>query len=284
MSHNETPFRSGPFREHKEVVEKKAGELYEEFIQPEKFDGNVKRMFALDDVELALLTEQDKKDVKNFARYAFKRLAASSLFSPLHQGLVESGKVEKVIDTGTSGKSHDLVHAIVAYARSNGKSLTPAYNKVIDREELHRGGETRGEEMFVDLFEHYDYWKPQGKFLYFARGGDPFLDFQDWYRVSSIWDKEEARQRLSEHVQFAQSDPPEYLARMHEELQRCAAWGAESAGAGHMRSIKDPAYYHFLKTICDYARSDNPDPLVRFKEFQHITGPLLEKLRKTKQD
>jgi len=267
--------RSKVFREHRDVIEGEANRLYEDFVHPANFETYVRGMFSLDEDGFALLTGEDKEDIKNFARHAFSRLTASSASSPRHQNLLEDGRVVEAANEGAFEGGHDLLHAAVAYARNAGKSLVPAFAKARDDRELYTGAEQDGEEIFVALFENFI---GQMSFVpYFAKGGDPFLNFRDWYRGYNI---PETQKRLREHLEFVDSDPAEYLARMFEEVDVAARGEGLNGGRSYMRETKDPAYYHFLKTICDDARSDAHDPLVRVKEFQHLIQPLLQRLRR----
>lgn len=274
------------YRNNQEGVAKETKAFMKEFLDPKRFKYHVAIMFSMSEKDVDALTPQEIEDIKNYAEYGYSRLAVSSLYSPQHQHLLEEDKkgrvdVHKVVRAGVfegGVVEHDLLHALVAYARSNGESSRPAY----DTSKVIPDPEAVGEEMMTHLF-----WGHSSVTFIerVARGEDPVALLKE-FRIknrggldSEPKDQAEIDARVEELVSERESDPVTYAMRVFEEYWR-QEFGHAQQSVSFIRT--DPAYRKLFEAVCANAIQETPDPLIRFREFQRITGPLLERLRAEK--
>ena len=275
----ETPRAMPLYEANAKAIERETAALYKKFTDPTRWNERVARMFKLDEAQVALLDPQDIQDIKNFARYAFEALVTSALHAPrLKQHVGHSGRadIERIVKRGieTSFIEHDLIHAAVAYARSGGASLRPAYHKLTeaqDKGEAPRDPAIAREELIVHLF-----WRGNEDWVFerVLQGADPIEAYKQVHFSFIPLQKEEQLKKL---MRTHSMNPLELIARiqeadLREELQ---LWYDPRSA----ETRDDPVYNEILKNLYANARSEHPDPLIRFKEFKRIIEPLLIELR-----
>lgn len=280
MSEKESP-RFGPiYRENRDVVRAESARLLEDFEV--NFDSNLFSMFGIEGAS-EVLNAEEKGNLLKIAEHVTKRLTVSALSSPTHVELLEEAGPVEVIRAGVVygprlGVGHDILHATVAYARSNGETLQPAYDRARSQEASRVDAVAIGEEMMVTMFRLFsrkDIHPVHGSkekdsfLLHCFRGGDPF----EWSR--SLFRLKEKHGSL---LNLKKTDPIEYFAHLHE-----AEWNITdlSLPYDYLRTSKDPAYRQLMTNLYSAAKSPEAGPEVGLREFFRIYAPLLEKLRQT---
>lgn len=274
------------YRNNEEGIAKETKLFMKEFLDPKHFKYHVAIMFSMSEKDVDSLTPQEIQDIKNYAEYGYSRLAVSSMYSLQHKHLLGEDKdgrvdVHKVVRAGVfegGVVEHDLLHALVAYARSNGATSRPVY----DTSKVIPNPEAVGEEMMVHQF-----WGHSSVSFVerVARGEDPVALLKEFrFKNRGGLESESITQpetdaRVRELLPLKEQDPVEYAIRVFEEYWR-QEFNHTEKSVSFIRT--DPAYRRLFEALCANAVKETPDPLVRFREFQRITGPLLERLRKQK--
>jgi hypothetical protein len=219
----------------------------------ESFDKKSKRhlhmMFgpvSREGVRSAELTESEETDVKNFIAYASKRLAFGAISSKMYhkqKDALQSLAPEMMI-------GHDCVHAMMAYARTQGKSLVPAYMKIEDKKILdqYKDKIANQEETYVNGFSNLDEVAKMSRNIVQRRGlrGEELvLATVEAWEDSQIHKKDEDKHFLGD-----------------EALEH-----------------RLPEFVTVVRNLINNLEQEHPDPSFAVHEFQRILAPLLERLR-----
>ena len=244
-----------------------------------KYVGEIlRREFRISKDDVADVTSEEEADILNFAEYASKRLAVGSLHSPVSKHWLEKGDIYMAMRQGSVQGSHDLLHAMFAYARSHGESLVPAYSKVADEDAQFTNPKAIYEELLVDLWEG----NLTRKFLnILLTTDDPLRSLQE-----SLPDcPEEFRDRYVTLLETLSStkegQPMEYLFRAYE-IYYLLCYGYTDRVEEYLEwaeQHRDPQGVQLFSILYENARAEKPDPKFLIKEFQRILSPLLERLR-----
>jgi len=232
------------------------------------------------------VTAEEKEDISNFARYAGKRLANASLHAPMFEKGVADGRegVQLAMKEGAFPRMyHDVLHAMLAYEKSNGESLTPAYLKVPNKNAQLTDPAAIQEEVMVYL------WQNNANFMRRVFRGDDLHMLMETTVGYDIRPYMEAR--IQELAPLNEASPLEYYLGIHEAycvalLRKIAGdTGDKSTGADIEKAFeliannRSAEYVHIAELLYENAQSKNPDPKILLHEFQRILKPLLERLR-----
>jgi hypothetical protein len=248
----ETYPKTKAVRDNREAIEKHARTSSEYFDA--KFEKNVERMFgrrSKEGVYSADLTEDERDDIQNFIEYASKRLAAGAVSSEMFHTRIEKGKLDEALYELAPSFSvgHDSMHAMMAYARTNGKSLVPAYTQLDNPKKLSWEDEMANlEESYVIAFFTLDDIAHRLKTIHETQG----LDGEELvWAVIENWDKEQAKKNFKNNY-----PSPEYLRQHHL-----------------------PEFVNVVRNLLHNIQQEQPDRKFAIHEFQRILQPLLERLR-----
>jgi|GEM_PF-6135345 len=280
--------KTGQYRENKSLVEEHSEEAasgivaYLEGKEARSAWSPLEHMFGISGENESLVTAEERNDVKNFINYATKRLSNSTLASRVNHARLEAIGARRLLnremprDTGDLLLMHDLLHAAVAYIRTDGKSLTPRFLQVEGKGEQFTDTEAHQEELMVHM------WDQQT------------LRLTDFENVRDAIERSLARQDLT----------PEKRRKVDQHL-KSLGWSLFSGvnyalGAYELlyfvrrgltidvrheeslrtiRENRDPDYVRIFTKIYNNSRSANPNPKILLDEFREALSPLLSRLR-----
>ncbi len=246
---------------------------------PQTLEKRVRAMFKLWNTDTISLTQKEIVDVDNFAKYATKRIAAGALSSPLSKDLMGQGKTDDALKEMAPVDTviHDLLHAMWAWQRTNGRSLIPAYMRVENQALLFTDPIAVEEELAVGLMDNM--------FIrYLLKSKDPKLAFKIYSRLDNKSKQQEIFYETVKQLEdLKEKDPREYYFRIYEayEISIDGDVHPEFAEAVHkIQERRGPAYTALFNATYDNAHQEKPDQKFSLHEFQRMLAPLLARLRK----
>lgn len=271
--------KSGLYQQYKSEIEN-IGEQFDKIAaKPEEA---ITGWFQVPQEKFDTVTDQEKEDVANFARYAGRGLASAALHAPLFAQYIALGRpgVQIALRQGVRPFYHDALHAMFAYDRTGGESLTPAYLNVSETNAQYTDPAAIQEEAMVLL------WQNAQAFMERVFKGEDALALAG---EIFIGDAAYEKARVQEVLPLKDVSPIEYYLGIHEayclNLLSIVVGNNEAQRADLKKAFEVVArnrsqeYVHVMELLYNNSQSQNPDPKVLLHEFQRILKPLLERLR-----
>lgn len=269
--------KSGLYRRHERDVEAYAETFAEVMKNPKEV---ICAFFQVPDEAQDSITAEEIEDVSNFVLYAGKRLTNTALYAPLFEKQVSRGQIHGAMHQGAHRSYHDALHAMMAYDRSGGRSLAPAYIGIPRTlEEQVSDPAAAQEEAMVLLWQGSENFMPS-----VFRGEDPLVALQRTDAKNVAF----TEARIRELVPLKEKNRLQYLLSVHEAY--CAGLLMNVAGSKRMNepigkafdvvaNNRDPQYVRIAELLSKNAQANEPDPKILIYEFQRILQPLLQRLR-----
>lgn len=222
------------------------------------------------------LPKEEQEDLRRFAAYALKRIAAGEIIS-LHK---YSDEDQEQILKGASFKGHDWWHVVAEYAASEGRSLMPSFRKTKSESDMYSERASLEEEGIVHLLER---GLDAGIFQSHFMGQHPSLNEPGWMQA---WKKE------NEHLHA--TDPFLYFVRMHRAFafnlgtanlptKNPVTWSVHKLRQAQLRRSflmePSPLYLDIARRYFDAAMEGKPLTSFTHEQFKRLMGPLLTRLR-----
>lgn len=240
------------FRDHKNLIDQNASRSTERFEK--KFEQQMYSMFDYKKegrINFDALTEQEVEDIHNFIAYASKRVAAGAVASPIFHKEVQRGKPGVALGefAPASNVGHDTMHSLMAYARTGGESLVPAYMKATDKREL-------------ELYQ------------------DQAANLEEAYVVSfaELGDVERIIREVREHEGLEGEDLVRAVMERWED-NLTTTHGFKFSDPNYPRDNRLEDFVTVVRNLLRNIDLEEPDQNFGVHEFQRIAHPLLERLR-----
>ncbi len=269
--------RTGNYRTHRNQIEEHALKSDESLTAIDYH-----RLFGFEGAAYQKLTQSEREDIDNFVEYGTNHLAAGAAISELGRIFSKEHSLSRSLDrlSPTSSVAHDLIHGMLAYGRTGGRSFMPAYMNVESEQDQETDAVAIQEEMIVDLLDG---------------GGTTFVKklFSDesWElpkMVINNIDRAKMYETLVDKIQpLKDSNRPEYFFGVYEAYYRARwrpkkdeelAWKFDAA-MDFIEKHRDPEYVRIFTDKFNLMESGTKNPRFGFEVFQRIMKPLLERLR-----
>lgn len=258
-------FNTVPFRKNTEEIKRHGAGAIEEFDK--KFDYHFKRMFdegGESNLNAEDLSSEERRDIENFVAFAVQRLAAGAVTSRVFHAEVAEGKINTALNTfapANYGVGHDCVHAMLAYARTRGQSLVPAYMRV--EEIVQSNGISTDQEACLE--EEY---------VHFFSGG--IQKMKKWlsdFRSDANFSTEELTMMLVEkwEEEITTHDTHKNFADVRDLHDKA-----------FVREHRLPEFVNIVRNLVLDAQKPEQDSKFIVHEFQRILRPLLDRLQEKK--
>lgn len=267
----EDAYDSRIFRQNEDAIRRKIVELNESFFENQPF--HVGMMFNIQatlagrrdiNQELAQsrsyekifptpLTEEEMADIENFVMYATPRIVTGAAYSKKFHERAQQGEVQKPFQTFLSDKytvGHDAIHAMMAYLRTNGNSLRPAYTQA----ELLISETGHSNDFAANLEEKY--------VLMFSQE-PPFERF--YGRLELVL--------LQGHASI-----DEAVEDFFQEFETSIAYSGR-VSLEYAKEHRLPAMVEVIRNLATQIKEGEVDPNFRVHEFQRLLRPLLDRLK-----
>lgn len=253
----ETYPRTKKIRNNRQAIEtnaRKSAERFDAKFEQQLNDMFRKRVFTTfgkryeGSVQSSSLSEEEKTDIKNFIKYASRRLAAGAVSSPMFHKEILRNKPGNALDELAPPRNvgHDSMHAMMAYARTGGKSLVPAYMKLDDQRKLvFEDSAANLEEDYVIAFSELD---DMAKRMIGIRDMQALAGEALVQATIESWENDHTKN-------FKKSDP------------------------AYPKANRLPEFETIVRNLLRNIEQEKPDPKFAVHEFQRILKPLLERLR-----
>ena len=243
-------------RDHMNLIEQNADRSVEYFEKEKKFKQQILSMFDARKngaINFELITPEEIQDIKNFIAHAAKRISAGAISSPAYHEEIMKGKPGGVLDKLAPDVliGHDSMHAMMAYLRTRGESLVPAYMKVENKKELftYKNLEANLEEAYVNTFSNIGHIERISK------------NIRDEQGLSG------------EALVLATMETWEAGIRKNE--------GFDKADPNYLRDNRWPEFVDIVRNVLRNYEQAEADPNIAIHEFQRILAPLLKRLRES---
>lgn len=248
----ETYPKTKTFRDHKNLIDQNVDRSVERFEK--KFKEQMYSMFDYKKegrINFDLLTEQEIEDIRTFIAHASKRTSAGAIASPIFHKEVQRGKPSIALDefAPSSNVGHDVMHSLMAYTRTRGESLVPAYMRATDKREL---------ELYQDAAANLE----EAYVVSFAELGGV---------EKMIREIRDTQGLTGEELVLAVMD------RWEDNLTRTQ--GFKFSDPDYPRNNRLEDFVTVVRNLLHNMEQEEPDQNFEVHEFQRIARPLLERLR-----
>ncbi len=260
------------YRQHKKGVEKHNKTLLAALDKYPDADAFIEAVFFYNKEQASLLKPQEKEDIFNFAKYAAKRLTAGAITSKVHEELIKRKEVTSALERGAPVAliEHDIVHAMVAFARNRGRSLTPAYLQVEDEVQQFEDPVANEEEMMVFLFQDTLVEKFLAE-LFRDQTSTPYGTPKD--EIEGLKNYE---QNILQLQSLKEKNIIEYFMKVYQEYWKLR-FNKKDVNLPQREPM--PEFHAVFKAMYENSQKKNTDPVIAAHEFLRIVQPLILRLR-----
>jgi hypothetical protein len=199
------------------------------------------------------LTDEEMADIENFVMYATSRIVAGAAYSKKFHELAQQGEVQKPFQTFLPDKytvGHDAIHAMMAYLRTNGSSLRPAYTQA----EVLTSKAGHSNDFAANLEEKY--------VLMFSQ--EPVFE-----RIYG---------RLELVLLQGNATIDEAVEDFFQEFESSLAYSGRTS-IEYAKENRLPAMVEVIRNLATQIKEGSVDPNFRVHEFQRLLRPLLDRLK-----